>query len=154
VKLRSLFPPGGLAAAGRFFVFQVRNVWWRCVFRANALYGGGGASHDIAEQDLHDQDATADHFCAGGHGYSEGDKFALRLQLGDGVGGRLVGQAKPAWPARATALDPDVIFAASHPGSGLLFLLHSKFGRRKSFIRSLYLGSSSMLKSDIAEFPL
>jgi hypothetical protein len=30
-------PPG-------FFVFQVRNVWWRCVFRPNALYGGGGAS--------------------------------------------------------------------------------------------------------------
>ena len=91
------------AAAGLFFVFQPRNLRWRCVLSPNALYGGKGASHDAVEQDLYDQDITADHFCAGGHSYSEGDKFALRLQLGDCVGCRLVSETKrwPVGPARA-----------------------------------------------------
>jgi hypothetical protein len=38
-----------------------------------------GASHDAVEQDFHDQDTAADHFCIGRGGYHEGNKHALRF---------------------------------------------------------------------------
>jgi hypothetical protein len=51
---------------------------------------GAGASHDVVEQGLYDEDVAADHFCVGGHGNHEGGQFALRLQLGVGIGGGLI----------------------------------------------------------------
>jgi hypothetical protein len=73
------FSPGGLVGHRAFFRFEFQDRAGLYGAVGSPIRDKRGASHDAIEQDFHDPDAAADHFCAGCGGYHEGDKLALRF---------------------------------------------------------------------------
>jgi hypothetical protein len=79
LPLKESISPGGPTVIGPFSVFGTRYSCGIVCHMPVPYTDDDGGSHDVIEQDFHDQNAGNDHFCAGCRGHHENRKPALRF---------------------------------------------------------------------------